>query len=146
VPISKKTAKEFSNEKKYSLLLDEEEESKNSQLIKTLRQNGKSNQEFENRLTCLTFEELVALKLELSLRSIKKGLYGLPLWTAITALTKDAILTAVLSRVKTKTEAARILGIRYSDFSYFVAKYLYREIFFMKENLKVRRNYFKGEI
>ena len=44
-----------------------------------LRSKGKSCQEFETMVNSLTFEELISLKLELSLKWTNKKLFGYPI-------------------------------------------------------------------
>jgi hypothetical protein len=53
-------------------------------------------------------------------------------------MTKDAFITAALSRSPTKAEAARSLGIRYCEFVTHLARYLTREIFAAKGKELVR--------
>ena len=77
-----------------------------------LRKDGKSSEEFEIIFNNLSLEEVIGLKLELASKSAFKGkLYGLPLWYSFTTIVKDAILKYAMSAIRSKTEAARFLGL-----------------------------------
>ena len=77
-----------------------------------LRKDGKSSEEFEIIFNNLSLEEVVGLKLELASKSAFKGkLYGLPLWSSIPTIVKDAILKYAMSATRSKREAARFLGL-----------------------------------
>ena len=49
-------------------------------LSKKLRQEKRSNDEFETMLSNLTLEEVIGLKLALSTKPVKNRLYGFTLW------------------------------------------------------------------
>mgnify|MGYP004457988887 CR=1 FL=1 len=53
-----------------------------------LRSNNKSSDEFEIALNALSLEEVIALKLELSSRTLNSKMYGFNLWKNLS--TKDA--------------------------------------------------------
>ena len=63
---------------------------------KLLREN-KTSLEFENKLNSLTLEEIIALKLELSMKIAGTPIYGIPLWRSIRDICKDAMLKVALS-------------------------------------------------
>ncbi len=96
---------------------------KNYSLIKKLRLENKSNDEFEVMLNNLTLEEIIGLKLELAAKSAGGYLYGIPIFSAIPYLVKDAILKYSLSATRSKKEAARFLGINLEHFKKLIKKY-----------------------
>ena len=76
-----------------------------------LKKEKKTTDEFEIMLASLTLEEVIALRLELASRTVGHMMYGLPLWGALTNITRDAVLKYVISASRSRTEAARVLGI-----------------------------------
>ena len=78
---------------------------KHYSLIKKLRLENRSNDEFEVMLSQLTLEEVIGLKLELASKVL------------------DAVFKWVYSASRTKSEATRFLGISQSDFYDLVKKY-----------------------
>jgi len=88
-----------------------------------LRKENKSHDEFEVMLNNLTLEEIIGLKLELAAKSVGGCLYGIPIFSAIPYLVRDAILKYSLSATKSKKEAARFLGIKLDHFKKLIKKY-----------------------
>jgi hypothetical protein len=74
-------------------------------------------------LNNLSLEEIIAVKLELTSRFLCGKLYGLPLWRVTRQTVTDALLKTALSISKTKKEAARFLGINYSEYNKLLKKY-----------------------
>ena len=74
-------------------------------------------------LISLTLEELIGLKLELGARSINYKMYGLPIWSAIPTIVKEATLKCAVSITRTKGEAARFLGLNRSHLKQLIKKY-----------------------
>lgn len=108
----------------------------NYSLIKKLREEGKSFEEFEIILNNLSLEEVIALKLELCSRGIRGGkLYGLPIMYSLFDIVRDAILKWTISTTKTKKEGARFLGIKEGEYLKMLKNY---EIdnYFQQENNK----------
>ena len=60
----------------------------------------------------LSLEEVIALKLELASKSAGGSLYGIPLWRSLKQIVEDAVLKYSLSVTRTRTEMARLLGLR----------------------------------
>lgn len=79
--------------------------------VKNLREQGKLNTALEVAIDNLTFEELIAVKLELSFRTLSSPLFGIPIWQHIDDIIKDAVLSAAISVTETRSECARFLGI-----------------------------------
>jgi DNA-binding NtrC family response regulator len=80
-----------------------------------LQKDKRINDEFEVMINSLTLEEVIALKLELSTRSLRGKFYGFPIWKSLPELTRDAVLKYALSATRSKKEAARFLGITISE-------------------------------
>jgi len=74
-------------------------------------------------LNNLTLEEVIALKLELSVKTLKSPMYGLPLWKMIGTIAKDAVIRFAVSCTKTPAEAARLLGFTTSKLFSIIEKY-----------------------
>ena len=97
-------------------------------LSKKLRQEKKTNNDFETILANLSLE-IIGLKMELSTKPVNNRLYGLPIWKNLTEVVKDAILKYAYSSTRTQMEAMRFLGLtadhfqrlkkRYDPVSYF---------------------------
>lgn len=89
-----------------------------------LRRRGKSSQEFEMMVSSLTLEELIALKLELSINFLKsKRFVGFPIWNSIGNITKDALLRFALAQGVSYKHCASILGITEQKFYQMIKKY-----------------------
>lgn len=95
----------------------------NYSISRKLRNEGKTNEQFEVALGVLSLEELIALKLELASKSVGGKLYGLPLWYSLPDIVKDAVLKYALSAARTKMEAARFLGVSKEYFYRLLKKY-----------------------
>ena len=93
-------------------------------LIKKLRDEGKSFEEFEIVLNNLSLEEIIGLKLELSSRGIRGGkLYGLPIMFSLFDIVRDAVLKWAVSATRTKKEGARFLGVNENEYSKMLKTY-----------------------
>ena len=92
-------------------------------LSKKLRQEKKSNDEFEIMLASLSLEEVIGLKLELSTKPVNNRLYGLPIWFNLTDIVRDAIFKYAYSATRTQVEAMRFLGLRPDKFLKLKKKY-----------------------
>ena len=84
-------------------------------ISKKLQKDKRTTDEFEIMINSLTLEEVIALKLELSTRSLRGKFYGFPIWKSLPELTRDAVLKYALSATQSKKEAARFLGISVSE-------------------------------
>ena len=80
-------------------------------LLRKLRREGRINEEFEVFIGSLTLEEVIALKLELSVKTQGSPLYGLPLLSSMHNIVQDAVLKFAISTTQTSSEAARFLGL-----------------------------------
>jgi hypothetical protein len=64
----------------------------------------------------LTLEEILALKIEISLRSLGFFLRGFPLFKSSKFIITDALLRAAISLTPNKESACGLLGITKNDF------------------------------
>ena len=96
---------------------------KNYSISKKLRKDRKSNEEFEIMLGALTLEELIALKLEISTKSISNRMYGFPIWHSLHNIVQDAVFKYAYSATRTKAEAMRFLGLQENWFHKLQKKY-----------------------
>lgn len=67
-------------------------------------------------LNSLTLEEIIALKLDLAMKSSGVPIYGIPLWRSIRDICKSSMLKLALSATRTKREAADFLGLTMAEF------------------------------
>jgi hypothetical protein len=104
-------------------------------ISKILREQKKSNDYFEILLNNLTLEEIIALKLELTYKSIGFVLHGFPLWSSTNYIVKDALLKYAVSASKTKTEARKLLGLTNIKFFRLLKKYKINKYFKPEENI-----------
>ena len=92
-------------------------------ISKKLQKDKKINDEFEVMINSLSLEEVIALKLELSTRSLRGKYYGFPIYKSLPELTRDAVLKYALSATRSKKEAARFLGLSVSEFQKAIKKF-----------------------
>ena len=85
-------------------------------LSKKLKNEGKSSDEFEYLIGRLTFEELIALKLEVSARMLGGKLYGFNLWSAMPKISKEAVILYAISASNTIEDAATMLNMSTLNF------------------------------
>jgi phosphoribosylaminoimidazole carboxylase (NCAIR synthetase) len=102
---------------------------KNYSFISAMRREKKINDNFLNYLSSLTLEEVIALKLELSIKSTKNKFYNFPLWKALPSICKDAILRFTLSACQSKRDGARMLGIDIREFDKLLKRYNTEKLF-----------------
>jgi len=105
---------------------------KHYNISKILRKENRSDDKLEMMLSNLSLEEVIALKLEISSRSVSNRLYGLPIWHSMNHIIKESVLKYALSATKTKGEAMRFLGLKPVDFGKLMKKYDI-ETFFTKK-------------
>ena len=100
------------------------EEKHFSSIAAQLRNEHRSNDEFEIMLQNLTLEEMISLKLELSAKTTNKKLFGFNLWRSIPDITRCAVLTYANKAARTKREAASFLGISMYEYYLYLKRYL----------------------
>lgn len=90
-------------------------------LSQRLRNEGRSSEAFEIMLSSLTLEELVALKIENSMRLTRGRMYGFKLWAKLPKIIKESVFNAVISISDTNVQAIRILGVSALTFNKYKA-------------------------
>jgi len=80
-------------------------------VVSRLRETKKITPEFEAMLSYLSWEEIMALKLEQTMRFLHSTYIGIPLWRNLEYICKDALLKCVYSIAHSRVEAAGMLGI-----------------------------------
>tara|TARA_R100001129_G_scaffold49574_1_gene34272 strand:+ start:77 stop:406 length:330 start_codon:yes stop_codon:yes gene_type:complete len=88
-----------------------------------LRDEKRSNDEFEVMLASLTMEEVIGLRLELAAAAVDGKLYGFKLWQSIPNIAKEAVLLYTVSAAKSRNEAASFLGIKKEQFRTLIKKF-----------------------
>jgi len=102
---------------------------KNYSFISLMKKKQRIDDVFLSTLSTLTFEELIALKLELAVKLTQHKLYNFPLWKAIPSICKDAVLRYVLSACESKRDGARMLGIDIREFDKLLKRYKTEKLF-----------------
>ena len=102
---------------------------KNYSFISLMRKNKRINENFLNVMSSLSMEEVIALKLELSIKSLNNKLYNFPLWHAMPNISRDAMLRYALSACQSKRDMARFLGIPINKFNDILKKYNTERLF-----------------
>ena len=77
----------------------------------------------------LSLEDLIAVKLELSANNINNRLYGFDLWRQSNNIIKEALLKFAMSTTNSKKDAARFLGLTYTEFGRVLKKFKVKEYF-----------------
>ena len=98
--------------------------------INKLKKEKKIDEVFLSRISSLTLEELIAIKLETAARYINNKLYGFQIWRSMGSICKEAVLHFALSSTRSLTDAASLLGISTLDLKENMKKY---NIFLDKE-------------
>jgi len=104
------------------MLMNKQSPLKNYSLSKVLKEEGKSNDEFEIMLSNLTLEELIGLKLETAGRVVKHKLYGLRIYDRIGKICKNAIFKYAISAAQSKKEASMFLGMSIKQLNYYIRR------------------------
>ena len=85
-------------------------------IIKILKDQNKINDNILAHIGSLSIEDLIAVKLELSANHINNRLYGFDIWRNSGYIIKEALLKFAISTTNSKKDAARFLGLTYSEF------------------------------
>jgi len=80
-------------------------------LVEILRREGKSDEDFEVKLSRLSLEEVIALRLYLIHSPLNRRLlYGMNLWNVIPGIVKDAMILFAVSVCGNSREVSMLLG------------------------------------
>ena len=96
---------------------------KNKSVILALKAQNLLNDSLLVCINNLTLEDLIAIKLELSARHLNNRPYGFDIWRKSGYIIKEALLKFAISTTNSKKDAARFLGLTYSDFKKAIKKY-----------------------
>ena len=88
-----------------------------------MKKDRRINENFLNILSSLSLEEVIALKLELSIKNINNKMYNFPLWSSMPNVTRDALLRYAMAACQSKRDMARFLGIPINKFGDILKKY-----------------------
>ena len=102
---------------------------KNYSFIRLMKKDRRINENFLNILSSLSLEEVIALKLELSIQNINNKLYNFPLWSSMPNIARDALLRYAMSACQSKRDMARFLGIPINKFNEILRKYNTEKLF-----------------
>lgn len=100
------------------------EKEKKRSFISELREEGRIDSHFLDKVSDLTIEELIAIKLEHSAKLMSGKLYNFPLWYTLPYMVRDALMNFVSRNCKTKMDMSNVLGVPYNDFIQMYRKYL----------------------
>ena len=98
-------------------------------VITYLKNGGLLNDSMLVNINKLSLEDLIAIKLELSVREFNNRLYGFDIWRKFNNITKEALLKFAISATHSKADAARFLGLDTSNFSQVYKQYEIEEFF-----------------
>ena len=103
-------------------------------IIKTLKEDHILNDSLLVSLNSISLEDLIAVKLELSAVHLNNRLYGFDIWRALPAISKEAALKFEVTATHSKKDAARFLGLTYSEFLNIYKKYEVDNFFNKEQN------------
>jgi hypothetical protein len=95
----------------------------NTSLITNLKDQGIITDQTLVSINAISLEDLIAVKLELACNHVNNRLYGFDIWRNSVYVVKDALLKFAISTTKSKKDAARFLGLTYTDFKIACKKY-----------------------
>ena len=102
---------------------------KNKSVILALKAKNLLNDSLLVGINNLTLEDLIAIKLELSANHINNRPYGFDIWRKSGYIIKEALLKFALSTTNSKKDAARFLGLTYSEFKKAIKQYKVTKFF-----------------
>ena len=106
---------------------------KNKSVILALKAKNLIDDSLLVCINSLTLEDLISIKLELSANHINNRPYGFDIWRKSSYIIKEALLKFALSTTNSKKDAARFLGLTYSEFKKAIKQYKVTK-FFNDEN------------
>ena len=81
--------------------------------ISELKKEGRINQDFLDKMSEVTLEELIAVKIEMSAKMISGKLYNYPIWYSLPYIVRESLINFVDRNCKTKIDMANTLGLPY---------------------------------
>ena len=92
-------------------------------LKKTLLKQNKIDNEFLEKLSFLTLEEIITLKLIVSTEGLKGKLYNFPFFKYVSDICKESVVKFAISFANNRKEASLILGSKKADILEYIKKY-----------------------
>ena len=102
---------------------------KNKSVILALKAKNLLDDSLLVSINNLSLEDLIAIKLELSANHINNRPYGFDIWRKSGYIIKEALLKFALSTTNSKKDAARFLGLTYSEFKKAIKQYKVTKFF-----------------
>lgn len=96
---------------------------KNYNLKNKLLKESKIDKEFLEKLSFITLEDLITLKLLVSTEALKGKVFNFPFLKYTTDICKEAIVRFALSASNNRKEASLILGMKKTDFINYLREY-----------------------
>ena len=96
---------------------------KNYNLKNKLLKESKIDKQFLEKLSFITLEDLITLKLLVSTESLKGKIFNFPFLKYTTDICKEAIVRIALSASNNRKEASLILGMKKADFINYLREY-----------------------
>ena len=96
---------------------------KNYNLKNKLLKESKIDKQFLEKLSFITLEDLITLKLLVSTESLKGKIFNFPFLKYTTDICKEAIVRFALSASNNRKEASLILGMKKADFINYLREY-----------------------
>lgn len=91
--------------------------------INKLKKEKKIDEVFLSRISSLTLEEVIAIKLESAARFINRKLYNFPIWKSLHNVCREAVLHFALSSTRSLSDASSFLGITQAELKENIKKY-----------------------
>ena len=91
--------------------------------INKLKKEKKIDEVFLSRISSLTLEEVIAIKLESAARFVNHKLYNFPIWKSLHNVCREAVLHFALSSTRSLNDASSFLGIPVTELKDNLKKY-----------------------
>ena len=98
-------------------------ENKNYNLKNELLKEKKIDKEFLEKLSFITLEEIITLKLLVSTEGLKGKIYNFPFLKYTSDICKEAIVRFALSKASNRKEVSLILGSKKADIIKYIKEY-----------------------
>ena len=98
-------------------------ENRNYNLKNKLLKESKIDNSFLEKLSFITLEELITLKLLVSTENLKGKIFNFPFLKYTTEICKEAVVRFALSHASNRREASLILGYKKADLVKYIKEY-----------------------
>ena len=95
----------------------------NTSIITKLKDQQLLNDQALVVISCLSLEDLISTKLELTCNNLNNRFYGFDIWRQTGYIVKEALLKFAISTTNSRKSAARFLGLTYDEFKKYCTKY-----------------------